>query len=111
MAPISDGETKAAGSDEAGVATLVQRPVATWGLGRISHKLKGFYNYIYDDSGCAGTRIYIIDTGIRTTHEQFRGTYTWNRRAVFGANFIAGSPVSSSILSLPYFSTNDLIEH
>lgn len=79
---------------DGGVSSLVQRPSATWGLGRISHRAKGFTNYIYDTTGCAGTRIYVLDTGIRTTHEQFRGTTTSQRRAVFGKNFMTGQPVS-----------------
>ncbi|KAH6999385.1 peptidase S8/S53 domain-containing protein [Ilyonectria destructans] len=64
---------------------------APWGLARISHKLGGNSgshesNYYYDSTAGAGVRVYIIDTGIRTTHVEFEG------RAVWGANFISGSP-------------------
>ncbi|EHK96957.1 Subtilisin-like protein [Glarea lozoyensis ATCC 20868] len=55
---------------------------ATWGLGRISHRAPGTTTYIYDSTAGAGTRVYVVDTGIRTTHSQFGG------RAIAGANFI-----------------------
>ncbi|OJD36235.1 subtilisin-like protease pr1a [Diplodia corticola] len=54
---------------------------ATWGLGRISHRQKGSYNYVYDASAGAGTCSYIIDTGIYTGHPDFEG------RASFLADF------------------------
>ncbi|PVH76642.1 subtilisin-like protein [Cadophora sp. DSE1049] len=65
---------------------LVRQPYATWGLGRISHKLRGYFNYIFDTTACQNTRTYILDTGILIGHQEFGG------RAVWGANFITGSP-------------------
>jgi subtilisin family serine protease len=64
---------------------------APWGLARISHRLGGntgsfASNYYYDNSAGVGVRVYVIDTGIRTSHLDFGG------RAVWGANFITGSP-------------------
>ncbi|KAI0125611.1 peptidase S8/S53 domain-containing protein [Xylariales sp. AK1849] len=56
----------------------------TWGLGRISHRNPGLTNYV--DETPIRTRMYVLDTGIRMTHEQFGGRATW------GANFIDGSP-------------------
>ncbi|HEX8694074.1 MAG TPA: S8 family peptidase, partial [Longimicrobium sp.] len=55
---------------------------ATWGLDRIDQRdlpLNGTYNYT--PTG-AGIRAYIIDTGIRTTHNEFGG------RASIGRDFI-----------------------
>jgi hypothetical protein len=99
MAP-KQASTQSTDKPEEGVAmSLVQRPsggAQTWGLGRISHKKPGANNYIYDNSACKGTFIYVLDTGIRITHEQFRGDTTKTRRAIHGANFIVGQPVSSS---------------
>ena len=58
---------------------------APWGLGRISHKVKGSTQYVYDTTAGSGTRVYVVDTGINTAHTQFGG------RAVWGQNFISGS--------------------
>ncbi|KAI1143246.1 subtilisin-like protein [Hypoxylon sp. FL0543] len=55
----------------------------TWGLGRISHRDAGIA--IYAEQVAAPTHAYILDTGIRITHQEFGG------RATFGQNFIAGS--------------------
>ncbi|KAF5722007.1 alkaline protease 1 [Fusarium mundagurra] len=64
---------------------------APWGLARISKKAAdntGSFgsSYYYDGTAGTGVRVYVIDTGIRTTHTEFGG------RAVWGANFITGSP-------------------
>ncbi|HEY7771345.1 S8 family serine peptidase, partial [Longimicrobium sp.] len=59
-----------------------QQPNATWGLDRIDQRtlpLNGTYGY--GPTG-AGVRVYVIDTGIRTTHVQLAG------RASVGADFV-----------------------
>ncbi|KAH8749266.1 hypothetical protein BGZ57DRAFT_776108, partial [Hyaloscypha finlandica] len=61
---------------------------ATWGLGRISHRNKYIYNYVYDTSACVGTTAYVVATGIRTSHSEF------GARAQWGANFVPGGLVS-----------------
>ena len=56
--------------------------VSSWGLDRIDQRdlpLSGSYEWTHDG---AGVRVYIIDTGIRTTHNEFGG------RASVGADFI-----------------------
>ncbi|KAK4225213.1 peptidase S8/S53 domain-containing protein [Podospora fimiseda] len=81
-----------------GVATPIEKRAyvnqldAVWGLARISHNptwpaTRGQSNYYYDNSAGNGVRVYIIDTGIRTTHTEFA-----SNRAVWGKNFITGSP-------------------
>lgn len=58
---------------------------ATWGLDRIDQAnlpLNGTYSYTSTGSG---VRAYIIDTGIRTSHNDFGG------RASFGVNYAGGS--------------------
>lgn len=59
----------------------VTQSSSTWGLARISHVARGSTSYTYDDSAGAGTCVYIIDTGISTTHPDFEG------RATFLANY------------------------
>lgn len=56
--------------------------VSSWGLDRIDQRdlpLSNSYQWTHDG---AGVRVYIIDTGIRTTHNEFGG------RASVGADFI-----------------------
>jgi oryzin len=55
-------------------------------LGRISHRKRGYTNYVYNNAQATGVTVYLVDTGIYTGHSQFRG------RATMGANFIPSSP-------------------
>ncbi|KAK7227554.1 hypothetical protein V2G26_015557 [Clonostachys chloroleuca] len=67
------------------IDSLVTEPTSRWNLARISHRARGATNYIYDDSAGSGTCVYIVGTGIETTHPQFGG------RAFAGANFAGGT--------------------
>ncbi|KAK3940019.1 subtilisin-like protease 6 [Diplogelasinospora grovesii] len=55
---------------------------ATTGLARLSHAEAGSAGYIFDTSAGQGITAYVVDTGIRVTHEEFEG------RATFAANFV-----------------------
>ncbi|KAF9697838.1 hypothetical protein EKO04_004302 [Ascochyta lentis] len=66
-------------------SALVTQNSAPWGLGSISSRTRGASSYIYDDTAGRGTFSYVVDTGIRTTHEEFGG------RAQFGFNAVSGS--------------------
>ncbi|EQL03081.1 Peptidase S8, subtilisin-related protein [Ophiocordyceps sinensis CO18] len=60
----------------------VSQPNATTSLVRLSHnKVDGFSSYDYDDTAGQGITVYVLDSGIRLTHNEFEG------RATFGANF------------------------
>lgn len=52
------------------------------GLNRLSHAQPNDNTYIFDASAGEGITAYVVDTGIKVTHEQFEG------RATFGGNFI-----------------------
>ncbi|KAF4439139.1 endopeptidase K [Fusarium acutatum] len=68
---------------------LTSQASAPWGLARISQVYDGNgvdARYNYDATAGTGSTVYILDSGIRTTHKEFGG------RAVWGANFISGSP-------------------
>ncbi|KAH7323047.1 peptidase S8/S53 domain-containing protein [Stachybotrys elegans] len=83
--------TGVAASHEFDKRAAVTQPNAPWGLARISRQAGGnsgrfLSGYYYDNSGGSTARVYVVDTGIRTTHTEFEG------RAVWGANFISGSP-------------------
>ncbi|MEV6332614.1 S8 family serine peptidase [Streptomyces sp. NPDC051909] len=58
-------------------AAGTQNPVYTWGLDRIDQRnmsLDGSYTY---PNTASNVRIYVIDSGIRTTHTVFGGRATW----------------------------------
>ncbi|KAI0550517.1 subtilase [Xylaria curta] len=67
-------------------AALVAQANAPPGLVRISHAQAGQGSYVFDDSAGQGITAYVVDTGIRTTHEEFQG------RATLEFNAIEGSP-------------------
>ncbi|RYP89144.1 hypothetical protein DL769_000192 [Monosporascus sp. CRB-8-3] len=52
---------------------LVTQEDAIWGLASISHRTNGSSQYIYDDSAGAGTYAYVIDSGVRVSHDEFGG--------------------------------------
>lgn len=49
-------------------ASITQQNSATWGLSRISHRRKGYPEYVYDDSAGRGVCAYVIDSGIDDSH-------------------------------------------
>ncbi|KAI1009721.1 hypothetical protein LB504_002971 [Fusarium proliferatum] len=68
---------------------LTSQASAPWGLARISqlYSEKGVdARYNYDSTAGSGSTVYILDSGIRTTHKEFGG------RALWGTNFVSGSP-------------------
>ncbi|KAF5002007.1 hypothetical protein FGRMN_668 [Fusarium graminum] len=46
---------------------------STWGLASISHRKKGFSNYIYNKQSGASSFAYVVDSGVRITHQEFQG--------------------------------------
>jgi len=65
------------------VHALGTQSSAPWGLDRIDQTnlpLSG--TYTYPDSGGSGATVYVLDTGVRITHQQFGG------RASYGYDFI-----------------------
>ncbi|KAL5389409.1 hypothetical protein DPSP01_002309 [Paraphaeosphaeria sporulosa] len=44
---------------------------APWNLARISHRQRGSTDYVYQPT--TGTWVYILDTGIRVSHQSFQG--------------------------------------
>ncbi|KAJ3084711.1 serine protease [Quaeritorhiza haematococci] len=60
----------------------VQSQPQAWGLKRIAQRdLPLGENYIFPKEAGEGISVYVVDTGVETTHPQFEG------RASFGANF------------------------
>ncbi|WP_343043523.1 S8 family peptidase [Streptomyces harbinensis] len=91
----TEAEALALAADPA-VKEVVQNQVFTidatqtnppsWGLDRIDQPaLPLDQSYTYPDSAGAGTTVYVIDTGIRTTHQDFGG------RASFGYDYWGGT--------------------
>jgi subtilisin family serine protease len=64
---------------------FITQPGATWGLDRIDQRARPLNGtYTYTQTG-AGVNVYVIDTGIRTSHTEFGG------RASHGAEFVSDS--------------------
>lgn len=59
------------------INSYVTQNGATWGLARLSNAGTGASTYTYDNSGGKGVCAYIVDTGIRVTHNEFGGRATW----------------------------------
>lgn len=74
-----------------------------WNLGSISHRSGTDHDYIYDNGGLHKAFVFVLDTGVRTTHEDFSGRAhqgwnafgtAWGNGAEHGthvAGIIAGS--------------------
>nr|AAX54902.1 cuticle-degrading serine protease [Orbilia elegans] len=65
---------------------------STWGLDRISHEnFAAPYTYEYDETAAgAGTTVYVIDTGVQISHDEFK-TANGTSRASWGKNFVDSS--------------------
>lgn len=72
-------------------AALVAQANAPPGLVRLSHAQVGADSYVFDDSAGEGITVYVVDTGILTSHEEFQG------RATLEFNAVEGSDVSPII--------------
>lgn len=67
---------------------IVAQAGAEWGLAWISNQPPALGQpYIYDNSAGNGANVYVIDTGIRITHNEFAGG-----RARWGTNLVPATP-------------------
>ncbi|MEQ3725267.1 S8 family serine peptidase [Alcanivorax sp.] len=71
------------------VTTVAVQNNATWGLDRVDQPaLPLDSSFQYPDSGGRDVNIYVVDTGVRTSHQEFTG------RVVPGRNFVSDNPLS-----------------
>lgn len=66
---------------------LITQSDAAWHLGDLSHNAAGSTEYVYDDIAGQGMTAYVVDTGMRLSHEEFEG------RAIFGFS----APLNSTV--------------
>lgn len=88
---LSDPDVEAIEEDQIVEAGAIEQPGATWGLDRIDQRtlpLSGSYRY---EGAAANVTAYIVDSGIRATHAEFRtapGAATSRVRPEFGYSAI-----------------------
>lgn len=86
-------------------ATQVNPP---WGLDRIDQaNLPLSRTYTYPNTAGSGARVYVIDTGVRITHQQFAGRAAYGYDAIDGDNVAAdgnghGTHVATTIAGTTY---------
>lgn len=80
---------------------------APWGLSRLSsiNPLPNnsdvsqlTFQYVFDSTGGAGVDIYVLDTGVRTTHQDFGGRATFVQTLAGASGQDINGRASSSLL-------------
>ncbi|CAI6331905.1 unnamed protein product [Periconia digitata] len=61
---------------------FVTQTDSTWGLASISSRTGNATSYVYDSSAGTGTFNYVVDTGVRLTHNEFNGRAVWGYNSV-----------------------------
>jgi len=84
---------------------LVTQSPASYGLARISHRQNGAGNYIYDSSAGEGVYVYVIATGIYTSHTEFGGRAVWGHNTVDSIN-TDGNGIGTAVAGIIAGSTN-----
>lgn len=87
-------------------SALVSQSDATWGVARLSRGPKHFppgsdpsqnFDFVFDDSAGDGTDVYILDTGILTSHDDFGG------RAELLRSFVKGEDNTTDLDGRTWF--------
>merc|ERR1719436_57395 len=88
MAHIADEALPAVNVTRPRACPDTQREPLSWGQKRTTAASASDVEdvYAHDSRWGAGVDVYVLDTGIRVTHEEFEGT-----RAKWGANFAGGA--------------------
>ncbi|MBJ6137174.1 S8 family peptidase [Marinobacter litoralis] len=82
--------------DRVVAANTASQSNATWGLDRIDQTVLPLDDqYSYPASGGAGVNVYVIDTGLRDTHQEFAG------RVIEGRNFAVNDAGLLGLGALP----------
>jgi subtilisin family serine protease len=73
------------------VAAIATQNNATWGLDRVDQPLLPLDNrYQYPNSGGQDVTVYVVDTGLRSTHSDFTGRVSPGRNFVSSGGFLFG---------------------
>ncbi|ORZ31241.1 peptidase S8/S53 domain-containing protein [Catenaria anguillulae PL171] len=49
----------------------------SWGLTRVGQRKRGTGPYVFPDNAGSGATVYVVDTGILTSHSDFQGRASW----------------------------------
>jgi hypothetical protein len=101
------------------ISAIVQQDDAPWGISRLSlgttslagqnlDPLSLTFPYFSDDSAGAGTDVYVLDTGILETHDEFEGRATF--LATFGPG-VEGQDVNGRKWESPFESFVSVIRY
>ncbi|KAG4258714.1 hypothetical protein FPRO04_11914 [Fusarium proliferatum] len=84
---------------------LTSQASAPWGLARISqvYSEKGVdARYNYDSTAGSGSTVYILDSGIRTTHKEFGGRALWGTTSLVALLIQTSLATGHMLLALMY---------
>ncbi|MGB2336162.1 MAG: S8 family serine peptidase [Alcanivorax sp.] len=77
------------------VTTVAVQSNTTWGLDRVDQPaLPLDSSFQYPDNGGRDVNIYVVDTGVRTTHQEFTGRVLPGRNFVSSGGFLFGGSVN-----------------
>lgn len=84
--------------------TAVNQKNAPWGLARLSHRPKltfGTFNrYDYEEKAGEGVDVYVLDSGVSETHQDFEGRASWGTNVTGDGENIDGNGLGTHLAGI-----------